>query len=135
MPAKVSTSHRHMVLVLAFQFVAWMLILAGTTSIAVLVTWYVEKADRPESMSGSMFAVAWISILLNFVIVSLAFDGMQRALRPSGKFATPLILLILATVLLVEQLQLYFFHTVTRPHQLHNYSGKAHSSFPNTKCN
>lgn len=113
-----------MILVLAFDFVAWLLVLVGAMSIAVLVNWYVQKADRTELVSTSMFAAGWISIILNFVIVSLAFDGMQRAIRPTGRFATTSGLLILCAILAVEQMQIYFFHTVTRPHQLHNYSGQ-----------
>lgn len=119
-------SRRHVVHLLAFMFIAWLLILTASLSIAVLGRWYVEKADQPKPVSLVLYSAGCVSILVNFSLISLAFDGLQRAIQTTTPFihwrSTP----VFAAILVVESVQLYFYTTVTRPDQVHNYTGMQH---------
>lgn len=124
MPVHVPKSRRHVCLVLAFQFVAWLLIVVAAISIAILANWYSEQADHPKSISIASYCAGWISLLLNFLLITLAFDGLQRSIQSTASFTSYSVMVILGAVLFVETMQVYFYHTVTRPDHVHNYAGK-----------
>ena len=114
---------RHLLLVVAFKFVAWLLVLVSALSIAVLVQWLSAQTDQPRPTSAAIHVAGWLSILLNLLLIYVALDGLQRSLDSGGKFATSACLVTLAAAVTAEALQVYFFHSVTRPHQLHSFGG------------
>jgi hypothetical protein len=117
-------SRPHLALVAAFQFVAGILFVVSVMSIAVLINWYAEKSDRPAPLSMAVYSAGCISILLNLTVAFMSFDGLQRSILTTEIFASQVVLLAFGAVLTVEVLQVYFYHAVTRPHQLYSVSGE-----------
>jgi uncharacterized protein YacL len=118
-------SRSHLALVAGFQFVAGILFVVSVMSIAVLVNWYAEKSDRAVPISMAVYLAGCVSILLNLTVAFITFDGLQRSILTTEVFASQTVLVAFGAVLLVEALQVYFYHAVSRPHQLHSFSGKS----------
>lgn len=117
-------SFQHTNLLIGFRFVSWLLIMLSVTSVAILMDWYVELANRPKPTSIAIHVSGCVSLLANFLIIAISLDGLQRSMSSNSeaKFATNASLLVIGCLVGIEAFQLYLFHAVARPDQIHSHT-------------